>query len=70
MLFRSGIDDKLQSLSSKQITIRTCDIEKASTQRCVIVITNAQGDKYVVAKLEDFAGAASALAEAVDRYTA
>lgn len=59
-----GVDDKLQSNATEQFTIRVKEIEKASNQKCVIVVTLKTGRKFVVATLEDFCNAADALADA------
>lgn len=58
-----GIDDKLQSHAREQITVRVSEVDKASRQRCVIVLTTAEGRKFVVARLEDFAEAGAYLLE-------
>jgi len=60
-----GIDDKLMSRNREQFTITTKEINKASAQQCVIVVTLATGEKFVVAKLEDMLKAADALRSVV-----
>ena len=60
-----GIDDKLQTRSTSQFTISVAEIDKASRQRSVIVVTLATGRKFVVADIDDFCSCAAAMAEVV-----
>lgn len=57
-----GVDDKLQSTARAQFTVRVAEVDKASLQRCVVVVTTADGRKFVIADLEDFVAAAASLA--------
>jgi len=64
-----GIDDKLMTKSSQQFTIRVEDIDKASAQRCVIVVTLSTGKKFVIAELGDFCSASAAMAAACEKQS-
>jgi hypothetical protein len=60
---RVGIDDKLQSKATKQITIKTEEIDKAHRQGCIVIITTATGRKFIVAELNFFIRNLDALQE-------
>jgi hypothetical protein len=60
---RVGIDDKLQSKATKQITLKTEEIDKAHRQGCIVVITTSTGRKFVVAELDFFIRNLDALQE-------
>jgi hypothetical protein len=47
-----GIEDKLQSRSFKQFTVTLNEVDKAHKQGCLLVVTTAEGRKFVVSDLE------------------
>lgn len=46
-----GIEDKFQSKSRKQFVVVTDEVDKAHRQSCVLVITTAEGRKFLVSEL-------------------
>lgn len=60
-----GIDDKYHSTARTRVSVNVTDLEKAARQKCLVVVTLAGGEKYVIARLEDFVAAAGELAEAL-----
>lgn len=47
-----GIEDKMQSRSRKQFVTKTDELDKAHRQGCLLVVTNADGEKIAIARLE------------------
>lgn len=64
-----GIDDKLQTKATKQFTVKVDEVTKAESQNCVLIITTAKDEKFVVASLGLFCKAAKELTSAIEEYT-
>lgn len=62
-----GVDDKRHSRASSTISVSVADVEKASNQSCVLVVTLATGRKFVIAELDDFVSASESIADALKK---
>lgn len=64
-----GVDDKYYCVGNSQFTVKLKDIDKARSQKCVIIVTVKNGAKYVVAELNDFCSSAQAMIAALESVT-